>query len=79
MHTTDDPKKAEADVRSVYNVLKDDPNKYSVGCGEGSHLRNLVEAEITVCDKDNCQFEKSKGNKKKEKDKRYSAAFSRFS
>jgi hypothetical protein len=74
MHTTDDPKKAAADVRNIYKALKSDPKKYSVGCGEGSHLRNLVDDGITVCDKDNCQFGKLKNNKKKDKEKRYSAS-----
>lgn len=75
MHTTDEPKKAEADVRSVYKVLKNDPKKYSVGCGEGSHLRDLVDVGITVCDKDNCEFGNQKNNNKKDKEKRFSASF----
>ena len=69
MHTTDDPKKAENDVRGVYQVLERDPERYSVGCGEGSQLRALVDAGIAVCDEGNCQFKNPRvedENKKKE-------------
>ena len=47
MHTTDTPRKVEYDVRGVYDVLESDPHRYSVGCGEGSHLRSFVEAGVT--------------------------------
>jgi hypothetical protein len=67
MHTTDDPKKAERDVRGVYQVLERDPERYSVGCSDGSQLRNLVDASIALCDEGNCQFKNPKvDNEKKE-------------
>jgi hypothetical protein len=50
MHTTDDPKKAERDVEGVYKVLERDSDRYSVGCGEGSHLKSLVDAGVAACD-----------------------------
>ena len=55
-HFTEDPKKSEEDVRGVYKALQSDPTKYNVGCDDGSLLRNLVDAGITACDKDQCQF-----------------------
>lgn len=55
-HFTEDPKKSEEDIRGVYKALEQDPEKYSVGCGDGSLLKGLVDAKITVCDKDKCQF-----------------------
>ena len=64
MHTTDHPGKAESDVRGVYKTLERDPERYSVGCGEGSHLRALVDAGIAVCDEKSCQF-KNKDRKKR--------------
>ena len=69
MHTTDDPKKAEIDVRGVYQVLERDPERYRVGCGEGSQLRALVDAGVASCDEGNCQFKNPQvenENKKKE-------------
>ena len=57
-HLTDDPKKSEDDIRGVYEVLQKDPQKYSVGCGDGSNLKSLVDGGITVCDKTLCQFGK---------------------
>jgi hypothetical protein len=67
MHTGDDSKKVEADVRGVYKALGRDPGRYSVGCKEGSSLRALVDAKATICDEENCQFGKP-GTKKMEKD-----------
>jgi hypothetical protein len=58
MHLTDDQKKSEDDVRGVYNVLQRDLQRYTVGCGEGSALKSLVDNGITVCDKVLCQFGK---------------------
>ena len=55
-HFTEDPKKSEADIRAIYEALEKDPSRYSVGCGEGSNLRALVDAGITFCDKDKCQL-----------------------
>ena len=69
MHTTDDPKKAASDVRGVYQVLERDPERYSVGCGAGSHLRSLVDTGAAACDEGNCQFKIPKvkqDNQKKE-------------
>ena len=69
MHTTDDPKKAESDVRSVYKTLERDPGRYSVGCGDGSHLRALVDGGIAACDEKTCQFKNTQtenGTQKKE-------------
>ena len=77
MHTTDDPKKAESDVRGVYKTLERDPERYSVGCGEGSHLRALVDAGIAVCDEKTCQF-KNKKVDQAEKKKEYSAWFDKL-
>jgi len=70
MHTTDDPKKAEADVKGVYNVLELNPGRYSIGCNEGSELRSLVDSKVTICDKDNCQFGKPKTNKSEKEEKK---------
>lgn len=53
---TADSKKSEDDIRGVYKSLLSDPNKYNVGCGEGSNLKELVDNGITICDKDKCQF-----------------------
>ena len=55
-HFTEDPKKSEADIRGIYEALAKDPSRYSVGCGEGSNLRTLIDVGITVCDKDQCQL-----------------------
>lgn len=55
-HFTEDPKKSEEDIRGVYKALQSDPTKYNVGCDEGSLLKGLVDAKITVCDKNQCQF-----------------------
>lgn len=60
MHTGDDPKKAERDIRGVYSTLDRDPSRYTVGCNDGSSLRALVDAGITVCDEQNCEFKKPK-------------------
>jgi hypothetical protein len=57
-HFTDDHKKSEDDIRGVYKALSSEPNKYNVGCGEGSSLKSLVDSGITICDKQNCQFGK---------------------
>ncbi|MDX9822648.1 MAG: hypothetical protein RBT20_11990, partial [Syntrophales bacterium] len=57
-HLTDDQKKSEDDIRGVYEVLQRDPQRYNVGCGEGSNLKNLIDSGITGCDKTNCQFGK---------------------
>ena len=73
MHTTDEPRKAESDVRGVYKTLERDPERYSVGCGEGSHLRALVDAGIAMCDEKSCPF-KNKVEKKNE----YSAWFDKL-
>ncbi len=73
-HFTDDPKKSEDDVRGIYKVLDHDPSKYSVGCDEGSNLKALVDAGVTVCDKDKCQFGKPPEVKEDEKET-YSAHF----
>ena len=67
-HFTEDPVKSEEDIRGVYKILDEDPQKYSVGCGEGSNLRALVEARVTVCDKDACQFGKPPEVKEDEKE-----------
>jgi len=75
MHTTDEPKKAESDVRGVYQVLERDPERYSVGCDEGSKLRSLVDAGIAVCDEGNCQFKNPKVAKEQEKKEIMSAWF----
>ena len=74
MHTTDDPKKAKADIKGIYNTLEHDPTRYSIGCKEGSSLRALVDAGITVCDEDKCGFKKKKLKKEEEKII-YSASF----
>lgn len=55
-HVTDDQKKNENDIRGVYKVLERDPERYSVGCGEGSNLKALVDNGVTVCDKAACKF-----------------------
>jgi hypothetical protein len=73
MHTTDHPRKAELDVGGVYEVLETDPNRYSVGCGEGSSLRALVAAGIAQCDEKQCEFKTPK--KRQEKQTKYSAWF----
>ena len=57
-HLTDDQNKSADDVRGVYEVLQKDPQRYNVGCGEGSSLKGLVDSGITVCDKTACQFGK---------------------
>ena len=57
-HFTDDQRKSEDDVRKAYDILQQDSERYKVGCGDGSRLKNLVDAGITVCDKDSCQFGK---------------------
>ncbi len=75
MHTTDEPKKAERDIRGVYSTLLRDPERYSVGCGEGSSLKNLVDAGITVCDEQNCEFKNPKEAKDGDKKEKYSAWF----
>ncbi len=75
MHTTDDPKKAENDVRGVYQVLERDPERYSVGCGDGSNLRSLVDAGITKCDESKCQFKNPKAEKENKKKEVMSAWF----
>ncbi len=67
-HFTEDPKKSEDDVRGVYKVLDEDPSKYTVGCGEGSNLKALVDAGVTVCNKDACQFGKQPENKPEEQE-----------
>jgi hypothetical protein len=75
MHTTDDLRKAENDVRGVYQVLGRDSERYSVGCGEGSQLRSLVDANIATCDEANCQFKNPKVGKEPEKKEIMSAWF----
>ena len=75
MHTTDDPKKAERDVEGVYKVLERDPDRYSVGCGEGSDLRALVDEGIAVCDEQHCQFKHPKAAKDSDKKEVMSAWF----
>jgi hypothetical protein len=75
MHTTDDPKKAERDIKGVYNTLQRDPERYSVGCGEGSSLKNLVDVGVAICDKENCEFNKPKEAKDGGKKEKYSAWF----
>jgi hypothetical protein len=75
MHTTDDPKKAENDVSGVYQVLGRDSERYSVGCGEGSQLRSLVDANIATCDESSCQFKNPKAEKEPEKKEVMSACF----
>jgi len=55
-HLTDDQIKAADEINAVYKSLQQDSNKYNVGCGEGSNLKALVDAGITICDKDKCQF-----------------------
>jgi len=77
MHTGGNPKKVETDVRGIYRILERDPGRYSVGCKDGSSLKSLVDAGVTVCDKGNCQFGKP-GSKKadsKEEKKILSAWF----
>ena len=59
VHFTDDPKKSGENIRGVYEVLQDDPTRYSVGCGEGSQLQTLIAANVTICDKDGCKFGKT--------------------
>jgi len=69
LHTTDDPKKAERDIEGVYKVLERDPERYSVGCGQGSHLRALIDGGLATCDEKKCQFKqhgKEKDNGKQE-------------
>jgi hypothetical protein len=73
-HFTEDPKKSEEDIRGVYKALQSDPTKYNVGCDGGSLLRGLVDAGITVCDKDQCQFKKPQV-KVEEPQTEYSANF----
>ena len=75
MHTTDHPGKAESDVRGVYKTLERDPERYSVGCGEGSHLRTLVDDGIAVCDEKSCQFKNPKAENDNEKKEVMSAWF----
>jgi hypothetical protein len=55
-HFTDDPKKSDNDIKGIYSILQQDPNRYSVGCKEGSQLRALVTAGVTVCDEDRCRI-----------------------
>lgn len=55
-HITDDQKKNETDIRGVYKALEQDPERYNVGCGEGSNLKNLVDNGVTICDKAACKF-----------------------
>lgn len=58
-HLTDDAKKSADDINGVYKSLHSDPNKYNVGCGEGSNIKSLVDSGITICKKDKCQFGKA--------------------
>jgi hypothetical protein len=75
LHTTDDPKKAENDVRGVYQVLERDPERYRVGCGDGSNLRLLVDAGLAKCDESKCQFKNPKAEKDEDKKETFSAWF----
>jgi len=75
MHTTDDPKKAERDVRGVFQILERDPDRYSVGCDKGSNLRTLIDAGIAKCDEGNCQFKNTKVEKDEDKKETFSAWF----
>jgi len=75
LHTTDDLKKAESDIRGVYSTLESDPARYSVGCKPGSSLRALVDANVTVCDESNCEFKKKKEGAEEEKKDKFSAWF----
>lgn len=71
-HFTDDPRKSESDMQGIYATLQSDPEKYHIGCGDGSYLRNLLDDGVTVCDKTTCQFctPKAKSSKtKKEEEK----------
>jgi hypothetical protein len=75
IHTTDDPKKAERDVEGIYKVLERDPERYSVGCGEGSDLRALVDSGIAVCDEQSCRFKNPEVAKEDGKKEELSAWF----
>jgi hypothetical protein len=75
MHTTDDPKKAESDVRNIYKVLERDPERYSVGCTDETLLRSLVNAGVAVCDEKTCQFKQPKAKAGNDKKTQFSACF----
>ncbi|SLM29783.1 hypothetical protein MTBBW1_1980005 [Desulfamplus magnetovallimortis] len=55
-HTTSDKLKCKSDVEGVYKILNAAPNRYHVGCGNGSLLRELVNDGITICDQANCPY-----------------------
>jgi len=67
MHTTDDPDKAESNIRSIYKSLNENKNRYKVGCGEGSLLRSLIDSGISECNEEDCFYIKQKQEDKKEK------------
>ncbi len=75
-HFTEDPKKSEADIRGIYEALAKDPSRYSVGCGEGSNLRTLIDAGITLCDKEQCPLMNASSEAPVSSEKQvYSASF----
>jgi len=53
-HIHSDQREVQKAVQGIYAKLAMDPEEYRFGCREGSNIQELIEAGITVCEKNLC-------------------------